>query len=140
MRKFIPLDRKAKKQEQGFTLVEVLLTIMILAVALTALLSVFIYGFHLLSRMNQVSLATQAVQEEAEYVRTLSYDDILTLGSSFTHENLSELENGQGTLTLEDSEGEDIKKLSVSVSWTYRGRSLQKDVVTYVTREGVNKR
>ena len=129
-----------KENKKGFSLIEVLLTIMILAVALTALLSIFVYGFHLLSRMNQVALATQAVQEETEYIRTLSYDDILNLGSTFTHENLSRLENGQGLISIEDSEGPDIKKLTVSVVWTYRGRQLRKDIATYITREGIDKR
>ncbi|MFQ6068945.1 MAG: prepilin-type N-terminal cleavage/methylation domain-containing protein [Candidatus Aminicenantales bacterium] len=131
-------EKRAKKK--GFTLVEVLLTVMILAVALTALLTVFVYGFHLLSRMNQIALATQAVQEETEYIRTLPYDDILNLGSSFEHENLSQLENGQGLITLEDSVGPDIKKLTVSVVWTYRGRQLRKDITTYITREGIDRK
>ena len=129
-----------KRKNRGFTLVEVLLTIMILAVALTALLSIFIYGLHLLSRMNQVAFATQCVQEEAEVIRTMAYDDILNLGTSFTHDNLSLLENSQGILTLEDSEGADIKKLTVSVIWTYRGRDLRKDIATFITREGIDKK
>lgn len=129
-----------KRKNRGFSLVEVLLTIMILAVALTALLSIFIYGLHLLSRMNQVAFATQCVQEEAEVIRTMAYDDILNLGTSFTHDNLSLLENSQGILTLEDSEGADIKKLTVSVTWTYRGRDLRKDIATFITREGIDKK
>lgn len=131
---------KRRKREGGFSLIEILLTIMIITVALTALLSIFIYGFQLLTKMKQVALATQCVQEEIELIRTMSFDDILNLGTSFTHGNISLLENGSGTLTLEGSEGDDIRKLTVSVTWNHGGREMQKDMVTYITREGINKR
>lgn len=131
---------KRKSRKDGFSLIEVLLTIVLLAFALLALNSVFIYGFHLLTRTKQVGLATQCVQEEIELIRTMSYDDILNLGTSFTHDNLSLLQDGSGTLALEDSEGDDIKKLTVSATWTYRGRQMRKDLATFITREGVDKK
>ena len=104
------------------------------------LVSVFMYGFNVVFRTKQVTLATQIAQEQVEHVRNLNFDDILTLGSSFTHESLSELVNGQGSLSLESGPGADIKKLTVSVLWDYRGTNMRKDVVTFITREGVNKK
>jgi hypothetical protein len=41
---------------------------------------------------------------------------------------------------LESSVGNDIKKLTVSVTWTYRGQTLRKDIVTLITKLGVNKK
>lgn len=132
--------RRRKNREEGFTFIEVLVTIVVVAVALMALLSVFIYGFNLLSRMKQVAIATQCAQEEVEGIRNLTFDEILALGSSFTNESLILLENSSGVRTVEDSIGDDIKKLTVSVFWTYRGQPLRKDIVTYITREGINKK
>lgn len=131
---------KRKKREGGFSLIEVILTIMIITVALTALLSIFIYGFRILTKMKQVALATQCIQEEIELIRAMSYDDILNLGTTFTHDNLLLLDNGSGLLALEDSEGSDIKKLTVSVTWNWGEMEMQKDIVTYITREGINKK
>jgi prepilin-type N-terminal cleavage/methylation domain-containing protein len=131
---------KRKNKEKGFTLVEILITIVVVAVALMALLSVFIYGFNLLSRMKQTAIATQCAQEELENIRNLTYDEILALGPSFTNDSLTLLENSSGVRTVEDSVGEDIKKLTISVFWTYRGQNMRKDIVTYITREGINKK
>ena len=133
------MQRKKKKQG-GFTLIEVLITIFLLAVVLMTLVSVFIYGFTLLARTKHVNLAAQIAQEEVEFIRNKEFDDILTLGTSFTHESLSSFQNGQGTLTIEAGHGDDIKKLTVSVTWDYRDTQQSKDVVFYITREGINKK
>lgn len=130
--------RKAKKG--GFTLIEVLITIMMLAVVLTALLSCFIQAFDILTRMKQMTVATQSIQNELEFIRSMHYSDILSLDDSFTNDSLSYLENSSGIIDLEDSVGAEIKKLTVSVTWIYRGRQMQKEVVTYVTKKGINKK
>ena len=138
--------RKAIRNENlrgpqgGFSLIEVLIAVFILGIVSMTLVSVFMYGFNVVFRTKQVTLATQIAQEQVEHVRNLNFDDILTLGSSFTHESLSELVNGQGSLSLESGPGADIKKLTVSVLWDYRGTNMRKDVVTFITREGVNKK
>ena len=131
---------KRKSKEEGFTLIEVLVTIVVVAVALMALLSVFIYGFNLLSRMKQTAIATQCAQEELENIRNLTFDEIIALGASFTNDSLTLLENSSGVRTIEDSVGVDIKKLTISVFWIYRGQNMRKDIVTYITREGINKK
>jgi type II secretory pathway pseudopilin PulG len=129
---------KRKKREQGLTYIEVLVTMVILAVVLIALLSCFLHGFNVLSRMKQVAIATQAIQEELELIRNTSFNDILALDSSFTNESLSLLEGSSGVINLEDSLGDDIKKLTVSVLWSYRDRQMRKDVVTFITKKGYN--
>ena len=131
---------KRKKREDGFTLIEVLVTIMVLAVVLIALFSCFLFGFTVISRMRQASIATQCLQEQLELIRNMPFNDILSLDSSFTNESLPLLEDSSGILSLEDSGGDDIKKLTVSVIWSYKGRQLRRDMVTFVTRKGINKR
>jgi prepilin-type N-terminal cleavage/methylation domain-containing protein len=131
------------KKKGGFTLIEVLITIFILAIVLMTLVSAFIYGYNLLSRTKQVSLATQIAQEEIETIRNMPYDNILALGSSFTNERLSDLFNGQGVLAIEAVPGDtsgNIKKITASVRWKFKGQQMRKDIVTYVTREGINKK
>ncbi len=129
-----------KNPQKGFSLIEVLISVFILGIVSVTLISVFIYGFNVVFKTRQVILATQIAQEEVERVRNLNYDDILLLGSTYNHDSLSELVNGAGELSIENGPGDDIKKLTVSVTWVYRGTNLRKDVVTLVTREGVNKR
>jgi len=131
---------KRKKREEGLTYIEVLVTMVILAVVLIALLSCFLHGFNVISRMKQMAMATQSIQEELELIRNMPFNDILTLDSSFTNESLSLLKDSTGAVNVEDSLGDDIKKLTVSVFWTYRDKQMRKDVVTYVTRKGINKK
>lgn len=131
---------KRKKKEEGLTLIEVLITIVITTGILISFLGCFIYGLSSISRMKQTVIATQCVQEQLELIRNMSFDDILSLGSSFTNESLTPLQSSSGIITVEDSFGNDIKKLTVSVLWVYRGKQMRKDIVTYLTREGINKK
>jgi len=131
---------KRESRNDGFTLIEVLVTLLILTVVLTALLSCFIQGFDILTRMKQMTIATQSIQKELESIRSLPYSDILSLDDTFTNDNLTYLENSSGIINLEDSVGSEIKKLTVSLTWTYRGRQLRKEVVTYITKKGINKK
>ncbi len=131
---------KRKKREEGLTYTEVLVTMVILGVVLISLLSCFLHGFNVISRMRQTAIATQSIQEELELIRNMSFNDILTLDSSFTNESLSLLEDGTGAVNVEDSLGDDIKKLTVSVLWSYRDMQMRKDVVTFITRKGINRK
>jgi len=131
---------KRKKREEGLTYIEVLVTMVILGVVLIALLSCFLHGFNVLSRMRRTAIATQSIQKELELIRNMPFNDILTLDSSFTNESLSLLESSSGAVNIEDSLGDDIKKLTVSVFWSYRGKQMRKDVVTYITRKGINRK
>lgn len=136
----IRIRLKKGKREGGFTLIEVLVTIMVLAVVLIALFSCFLYGFTVISRMRQTAIVTQCLQEELELIRNMPFNNILSLDSSFENESLSLLEDSSGILSLEDSGGDDIKKLTVSVIWSCKGRQMRRDIVTFVTRKGINKR
>ena len=90
--------------------------------------------------MKRTAIATQSIQEELELIRNMSFNDILTLDSSFTNESLSLLEDSSGAVNVEDSLGDDIKKLTVSVFWSYRDMQMRKDVVTFITRKGINRK
>ena len=129
-----------KNPQEGFSLIEVLIAIFILGIVSVTLISVFIYGFNIVFKTRQVTMATQIAQEEVELVRNMNYDDILLLESTYDHDSLSELLNGAGALSIESGPGDDIKKLTVSVTWDYQGTNMRKDVVTFITREGVNKK
>ena len=140
------MRKRKKKKEEGFTLIEVLVTMAILSGVLTALLSCFIYGLNIISRMKQTAVATQIIQEQLENIRDKTYDEILSLGTSFDNAGLDQLntwsgcEDASGGVAIESSEGDDIKKVTVTVQWTYRGRAQREDLVTFITREGINKK
>ena len=132
--------RKRCKKSKGFSLIEVLVAMTVLGVISMTLIGVLVHGYSLLSRTKQVTLATQICQEQVEIIRNKPFDTILTLGTTFTNDKLASLLNGQGTQAVESSVGSDIRKLTVSVSWYFRGQTMRKDVVTMITRAGIDKK
>ena len=134
------MHARSHEESEGFSIIEVLITMFFLGAVLLSITSVLIYGANLLRRMEQITIASQAIQKEVELIRSMPYASILTVGDTFTNDELSRLEAGQGQIFLEDSTGIDIKKVTVRVIWTFRGRQLQRDVVTYITRGGINRK
>lgn len=157
------------RKRKGFSLIEVLITVFILSVVCITLISVFIYGFSLLSKTKQTALATQIAQFEVERYRNMAFDEIIPQAAAtqtfatlyggdaespykfmFNNDNEPYLRNGQETITIQDGatinmDG-NIKKLTVSIEWDYRtmtiagGNPMRKDVVTYFTESGINRR
>lgn len=141
------MGRENRKKEEGFTLIEVLVTTVVLAGALIALLSCFIYGYDIITRMKQVAVATQGIQEELEEIRDKTFDEVLALDNSFSNGNMDRLgqcggcSDVSGSRTVEDTGiGNDIRRLTLTVQWTYRQRTMKKEIATFITREGINKR
>ena len=127
-------------RRRGFSLIEALVALCVLAVIVFSLLPVLIYGFGSAARTRQIALATQICQERVETVRNLPFDTVAALGTTFTSDKLSRLSGGQGLQAVESGAGDDIKKLTISVAWAYRGQTLRKDIVTYITRLGVDRK
>ncbi len=161
------MNVKANK-EQGMSLIEVLVTIFVLAVVCITLISVFVYGFNLLAKTKQTALATQVAQFEIERYRNMDFAAITTpspstqtfaslkssypveYGFMFSAAGDAYLKNGQETITVQDGStiGMDtqIKKMTVTVVWDYRSRTIasgspmRKDFVTYFSKDGINRR
>jgi type II secretory pathway pseudopilin PulG len=162
-------ERRKQEKKKGISLIEVLITIFILAAVCITLVSVFIYGFNLLARTKQTAVATQVAQFEVERYRNMEFDLIPIQAATtatftdlygedaespyrflFNSTNEGYLRNGQETITIEDGAAinmdADIKKMTITIVWDYRTRTIaggdpmRKDVVTYFTREGINRR
>ena len=154
---------------KGFSLVEVLIVVFILAVVVITLIGVFTYGFNLVARTKQTTLATQVAQFEVERYRNMAFVDIPIQASTsrtfvelynndplspykfmFNSDNQPLLVNGRETITIQSGSAinmnTDIKKLTVTIEWDYRtrrianGNPMRKDVVTYLSAGGVNRR
>jgi type II secretory pathway pseudopilin PulG len=130
---------KRTKPRPGFGILEAMVAVTILAIMLLTLISVFLYGYGAVARARQAALATQIVQEKMEAVRSLPFDSIAGLGTSFSDNDLTGLPGGTGILAVEAGPGNDIKKVTIGVRWTYRGAACNKTLVTYMTRKGINR-
>lgn len=137
------------KRDAGISLVEVLITIFILAVVCITLISVFIYGFNLLAKTKQTALATQVAQFEVERYRNMKFSDITATSTQqnfvdlFANNETSPyyflfkkdgadyipyLVNGRETIVIQDGTtigmDENIRKMTVRVEWDYRTRTI----------------
>jgi prepilin-type N-terminal cleavage/methylation domain-containing protein len=141
---------------KGFSLLEVLIVIFVLAVVVITLINIFIYGFNLTRKTEEVALATHVAQLEVERYRDMAFDlvsaqnpstttKLLTLADYpflFRADGSPYLKNGQMMTALGSGAvgaiGEqDIIKLTVVITWNFKNQATRKDIVTYITRNGI---
>jgi prepilin-type N-terminal cleavage/methylation domain-containing protein len=146
---------------RGFSLVEVLVVIVVLAIVVVTLINVFVYGFNLVRKSEEVALATHVAQLEVETYRDMPFagpspPNISSLTPSTTTKQFTQseypflfrpdgspfLQNGQMTTAFNSgpvvAAGEPrIIKLTVIVTWEFRNRAMRKDVVTYISEDGL---
>ena len=130
-----------KKGQKGYTLVETMASIGIGLLIISAVGSTMDAGIFAATDNRSRLYATNALREEMETLRRTSFDTIAAYGtnSTFTNAQVAHLENGSGTRGIADSFGADIKKATLTVSWTSRrGQALSQSITTYVTRKGLN--
>ena len=106
--------------EKGFTLIEVVAGLVILAIGLLGIAAMQVTSIKGGYFSNNVTQATILAQDKLEYLKNLSYSD----------SNLSSGQHNEGIISgtiftrvynvLED-EGNSIKTIIVSVQWTDRG-------------------
>lgn len=130
-----------EKNKGGFTLIEIMLAVLIVSIGLVGIAFVFSRGSAFITEIRETSIAMQAASQEMELIRGMDFDDILTLGSSFTTAGFSNLSNPTGTLCVDNPFGtDDMRRVSITVSWTSpQGRSLSKSLVSLVVRDGINR-
>jgi prepilin-type N-terminal cleavage/methylation domain-containing protein len=125
---------------EGFTLVEVLAAVFVLAIAMVGVMGVFVNATILMDHVKNVSIASNLVSERIEIIRNVNYDNLLDMDGAFESPGMEELPNASGLLELEDPFNDDnIRKVNVTISWTTdQGRSADVTMSTYVTRDGIN--
>jgi prepilin-type N-terminal cleavage/methylation domain-containing protein len=106
--------------EKGFTLIEVVAGLVILAIGLLGIAAMQVASIKGGYFSNNVTQATILAQDKLEYLKNLSYSD----------SNISSGQHNEGIISgtifsrvyniLEDS-GNSIKTITVSVQWTDRG-------------------
>jgi len=144
--------RRPDGNPKGFSLTEVLVVTAMLGSVSVSLIGVFAYGFKLVSKTKQVTMATQVAQVQVERLRNTDYDLIpIATGTAvaldatnypflFTPEGTCFLQNGQGTVDVTQGIDENLKRLDVAVTWDFQGQPMRKDIVTYIAKDGINRR
>lgn len=115
------------KNNKGFTLVELLVTIIVIGVVFSGLSSIFIGVQRAQVQTNYLESATRAAQRQIESLRNINYNN-LTPGEDIDFSNdLPETLPGNSTgnvVVSEPSAG--LRRVDVTVSYEYGGE--QRDV------------
>lgn len=150
--KTAPALAGAKSRSRGFSMIEVLLVTTMLSIVSLSLVGVFAYGFKLVGKTKEVTMATQVAQVQIERFRNTDYDAIpIAAGTPtalteadypflFTSDGVCHLANGQQTVTVAQGIDENIKRLDVAITWSYQGRTMRKNIVTYIAKDGIDRR
>ena len=133
------MREKNYQSPQGFTLVEVLIAIGILAIVIVGLLQLFVYCSTLAEAAGNTTLAVNEAQNEMEEIRNHSFGSIATdyasggtPGNTFTLTNL----NGTGTITTSQIGGSsELLQIQIDVSWQNKnGRSFATALTGLIAR------
>lgn len=135
--------RKMKKNvfrgRQGFTLVEVLIAVGILAVVIVGLLQLFVYCSNLAEAAGNTTLAINEAQNKMEEIRnhdfstiTIDYASGGTPGNTFTLTSL----NGTGTITTSQFDGSsELLQIQIDASWQNKnGRNFSTALTGFIAQ------
>ncbi len=109
------------KTNKGFTLVEVLITVGILAMVIVGLLQLFVYCSNLAEAAGNTTLAINEAQSKMEEIRNHNFSTITTdyasggtPGNTFALTSLS----GTGTITISQVGGSsELLQAQINVAW-----------------------
>lgn len=119
---------KRSRRHKGFTLIEIVISLAILAVGLLALLALFPVGFDAAKRSANMTQATFFAQQKIEEIKMMGFP-VTAASGGFSDSNYKwrvavSNENPQGYL----------QKVTLTVAWTYKNRDYEEKFMTYVSK------
>jgi type IV pilus assembly protein PilV len=107
--------------QSGFTIIEVMIALVILAVGLLALATMQIVSIRSNAFSSEMTYATMLAQDRLEQIRNMDYDDV-TAGNISGDVSASEATKGMSyTITGEvdsDKPATDMKTVTLQIDWT----------------------
>ncbi len=110
---------------RGFSLIETILAIAILAFAVCAVLQTYVTCFALSSISESVNIATNASQGLLEEMRSSNFNQLYDTYNGL-HFIVNELANSRGIVYVDDANPE-LLKVTVSVCWRSGSRVIGED-------------
>lgn len=138
VRSYTAIQVKTYALKRGFSLLELIIAIAVLAIGLVGVLQIFPVGLRASYRSGMVTKAAFLAQNKMEEVKMAGFDAITALPPKIS------LAGTEGDFEWEifidepDLDGlessENLKKVTVTISWVERNRTRTKDFVTYITK------
>lgn len=134
-------NTKRLDNNSGFTLVEVLITVMILSFVLTSTVLAYTKSAIFMNDLREYTVVSQVLNEQMELIRDMPFDTVVSSASGFSSNGFNEINNATGLITIEDPFSDNnIKRVTLSVSWqTPQGRNITRSLTTLISRDGINR-
>jgi prepilin-type N-terminal cleavage/methylation domain-containing protein len=129
------------RQERGFTLVEIMVATLILAVVIGALVTGLVQCFNLTNLGREQDIALNAAQEKIEEIANSNLNDSTIVyynGQVFNVSGLSSANPGLVNLTqlYHNSSPTDLFDLNVTISWQQSsGRNISRSLTTTLVKK-----
>ena len=131
------------RKNKGFTLVEIIVTMIVMSTCLMGILMLFSRGTMFISEVQANDLVIDLLEERMEIIRQTQFSGIST--STFVSTGFTQLINPIGNITVDAPPGglivplNRIVRVTVTITWdSPAGQSLTRSLVTYVTAEGIS--
>lgn len=130
----------AKNTQKGFTLVEMLITIVVLGIAIAAIATLYYQMQSLQNDSRYLDLATRAAQTEIEVLRNNSYNS-LTPGQNinFTSSLPSGLPSGSTGTVVVSQPAAGLRRVDVSVNYSAGGNAKSVELSSTIGVIGIGK-
>jgi len=116
-----------KTSNNGLTLVELLLTLTILAFCLTGILLTYVNMFMLSDLARNLTLATNSTQEKMEEIRRTNFDSLLALNATtFNLTGFSSFD-AKGLIEVTNTTYADLKRVRITASFKSRLKIIGED-------------
>jgi prepilin-type N-terminal cleavage/methylation domain-containing protein len=146
--KILASQNKKSPFSNAFTLVEVLISVLLLSIMVTSLYAGIARGFAVIESARQNLRATELIIERFEAIRLISWDQLnagyintdpfvelydIKNTKSMTYKGAILIEPGPAGLSYAD----DMRRVTVSLSWVSSGRTNSTRMTSYIARYGL---
>ena len=116
----------------GFTLLEILLTLVLLAVGVVAIAGFFSYALESSLDAEYTEIATMLAQARMEEIRNIAYDSVVdearaSIAGFPLFQRQVEIDKDVFPIA-------DLKQVTVMVYWQFKGKEASEQLVTYVSK------
>lgn len=137
---------RARRHARGFTLVEVAVTVFVLALAITTSITTMQRAFASLDTARNLSTASTILQSEMENERLFNWGKVSdasyqpTLGASYLRNpSVAGRFTLSRTVAFLPGRSNQMVQVTLTVTWrNYDGRSLSRSFTSYFTQGGLN--
>lgn len=117
-----------KLSVKGFTLIEVLITIAILAFCLCGLLATYINMFFLSDLSRDFTLATNAVLGKMEEIKKTNFDNLSSFNGQIFELTGFSSSDSKGVIEVTNTVFSDLKRVGIIACFKSRNRTIGNDI------------